>query len=123
MAVGAAWCGVGAASAAAGAAVARRATPLHYAAWNGNAAVTAALLVAGADASIKDWIGYAAPRRTADRRSRSRRVARRRTAERLAQDNGKSGAYAAAVVQARGRAARHRLPHAGMGLRSLRAPD
>ncbi len=32
---------------------------------------------------------------------------------------GNSGAYAAAVEQARGRSARHRLPHAGMGRRSL----
>jgi hypothetical protein len=41
-------------------------------------------------------------------------VSRRRTAEEVAQANGHSGAYAAAVAQARGRAARHRLPHAGM---------
>jgi hypothetical protein len=39
--------------------------------------------------------------------------ARRKTAERLAQENGNSGAYAAAVEQARGRSARHRRPHAG----------
>ena len=61
MAVGTACVRSAWASAAAGAAVARRSTPLHYAAWNGDAAVTAALIVAGADASIKDWIGYAAP--------------------------------------------------------------
>jgi hypothetical protein len=54
---------VGWASAAAGAAVACRSTPLHCAAANGTAAVTAALLGAGADASIKDNYGYAALRR------------------------------------------------------------
>jgi hypothetical protein len=42
------------ASAAANAAVARRKTPLHYAAYNGHADATAALLGAGADASIQD---------------------------------------------------------------------
>jgi hypothetical protein len=41
------------------------------------------------------------------------RGARRKTAERLAQENGNSGAYEAAVEQARGRSARHRRPHAG----------
>ncbi len=59
---GSAW-----ASAAAGAAVARRYTPLHYAVYFGRAdeiAVMAALLGAGADASIKDSGGYAVPRRT-----------------------------------------------------------
>ncbi len=59
---GSAW-----ASAAAGAAVARRYTPLHYAVYYGRAdanaiAVMAALLGAGADASLKDSGGYAVPR-------------------------------------------------------------
>jgi cytohesin len=40
-----------------GAAVARRWTPLHYAAKYGHANAMAALLGAGADASIKDWNG------------------------------------------------------------------
>ncbi len=40
---------------------ARRDTPLHLAVINGNAAVTAALLGAGADASIKNRSWYAAP--------------------------------------------------------------
>ena len=42
-----------------------RFTPLHNAAGNGNAAATAALLGAGADATIKNHKGYAAPRRAA----------------------------------------------------------
>jgi hypothetical protein len=65
LAVGAACVRSAWASAAACAAVARRATPLHFAARNGDADATAALIVAGADASIKDWTGYAAPRHTA----------------------------------------------------------
>ncbi len=48
------------ASAAAGAAVARRSMPLHSAAVNGHADATAALLGAGADASIKGTCEYAA---------------------------------------------------------------
>jgi hypothetical protein len=39
------------------AAVARRQTPLHMAAYKGDAKATAALLGAGADASIQDWAG------------------------------------------------------------------
>ncbi len=109
MAVGAACVRSAWASAAAGAAVARRATPLHYAAWNGNAAVTAALIGAGADVSIKDWTGYAAPRHTAVRHSRSP-GARRMTAEQQAQFCGKIAEYATAVQQARGRCAHHRSP-------------
>jgi hypothetical protein len=51
---------LGWASAAADAAVARRKwTPLHWAVVRGRADLTAALLGAGADASIKDCIGYA----------------------------------------------------------------
>ncbi len=67
------WCGLGWASAAA---VASRSTPLHWAAYNGNADATAALLGSGADASVKDNNEYAAPRRavphgpTASSRSR-----------------------------------------------------
>ncbi len=49
----------------AGAAVARSYTPLHLAADNGHADAMAALLGAGADASIQDSIGYAVPRRAA----------------------------------------------------------
>ena len=45
------------ASAAANAAVARRWTPLHIAAHYGHADATAALLGAGADASIQDGSG------------------------------------------------------------------
>jgi hypothetical protein len=45
------------ASAAADAAVARRSTPLHYAARYGHADAMAALLGAGADASIEDKFG------------------------------------------------------------------
>ena len=45
------------ASAAADAAVARRSTPLHYAARYGHADAMAALLGAGADASIQDCYG------------------------------------------------------------------
>ena len=45
--------------------VARRSTPLHLAADYGHAAATAALLGAGADASIENCGGYDAPRRTA----------------------------------------------------------
>ena len=45
------------ASAAANAAVARRLTPLHMAAGNGHADAMAALLGAGADASIQDCHG------------------------------------------------------------------
>jgi hypothetical protein len=52
------------ASAAANAAVARRSTPVHLAAQHGEAAATAALLGAGADASIEDYRGYAVLRRT-----------------------------------------------------------
>ncbi len=76
----------------------------------------AALLGAGADASIGDRFGSAAPRRAAPHGptgTNCSRGARRKTAERLAQENGNSGAYAAAVEQARGRFARHRRPHAG----------
>ncbi len=109
MAVGTACVRSGWASAAAGAAVARRATPLHFAARNGDADATAALIGAGADASIKDWTGYAAPRRTAERHSRSP-GARRRTAEQQAQFCGKIAEYAAAVQQVRGRSAHHRSP-------------
>jgi hypothetical protein len=105
---------LGWASAAARAAVARRSTPLHWAAYNGNADATAALLGSGADGSIKDNNEYAAPRRAARPTATSRsRGARRNTAEQAAPWNAKSGAYAAAVEQARGRSARHRLPHAG----------
>ncbi len=107
----------------ASAAGARRTTPLHLAAWNGNADATAALLGAGADASIKESSGYAALSRAARPTATNQiRRARRRTAERWAQRNGESGAYAAAVEQARGCAARHRLPHAGVGLRSHSFP-
>ncbi len=67
------WCGLGWASAAAGAAVASRSTPLHWAAYNGNADATAALLGSGADTSIKDNNEYAAPRRAAPRRTADRR--------------------------------------------------
>ena len=45
------------ASAAANAAAARRSTPLHYAANNGHADAMAALLGAGADASIQNIFG------------------------------------------------------------------
>ena len=45
------------ASAAANAAVARRSTPLHWAAVYGHADAMAALLGAGADASIQDFFG------------------------------------------------------------------
>jgi ankyrin repeat protein len=45
------------ASAAANAAVARRKTPLHWAAHYGRADLMAALLGAGADASIQDGRG------------------------------------------------------------------
>ena len=110
------WCGLGWASAAAGAAVASRSTPLHWAAYNGNADATAALLGFGADASIKDNNEYAAPRRAAPHgptAASCSRGARRDTAQQCARGNAKSGAYAAAVEQARGRSARHRLPHAG----------
>ena len=48
------------ASAAAVAVDACRATPLHWAAYKGHTATTAALLGAGADPSIKECNGYAA---------------------------------------------------------------
>jgi hypothetical protein len=50
------------ASTAAGAAVARRNTPLHLAAESRNADVAAALIGAGADATVKNIDGYAALR-------------------------------------------------------------
>ncbi len=92
-------CG-GRASAAAGAAVARRNTPLHLvidlplhlAAARGNAFVidvVTALIGAGADMTLKNIEGYAALCRMADRHSRSP-YARRMTAEQLwlARDGG-----------------------------------
>ncbi len=50
------------ASTAAGAAVARRNTPLHRAAYYGHADVAAALIGAGADMTVKNIDGYAALR-------------------------------------------------------------
>ena len=35
-------------------------TPLHYAAWHGNAAAVRLLLAAGADATLLDWYGRTA---------------------------------------------------------------
>ena len=93
-----------------------RSTPLHWAAYKGNADATAALLGSGADASIKDNNEYAAPRHAARPTATSRSCgARRETAEQCARNDRKSGAYAAAGEQARGRSARHRhrLPRAG----------
>ena len=70
-----------------------RSTPLHWAAYKGNADATAALLGSGADASIKDTNEYATPRRSARPTSASRsRGARRETAQQCARGNAKSGA-------------------------------
>jgi hypothetical protein len=112
-------------SARASAAGARRTTPLHCAAYSGDAGATAALLGAGADASIKESSGYAAPSRAVPLWPHGRPPPAARIDPAVLVGGRRSDGHSATGRAARTRrrwsrrakgcAALHRLPHAGRG--------
>ncbi len=107
---------------------ARRYTALHWAAYNGHADATAALLGAGADAAIEDFyfIGCAAQRSAAQRRS-AQPTATAAVAALVGRRQGNAHKRMGRAAHMRRRWSRRAaallaivsLPHAGMGLRSL----
>ena len=79
----------------------RRDTALMYAACNGHADATCALLIAGAAEGIKDINGYGSRYRASRRGTAPADAACSETAEDYAKQNGKAAAYADAVKRVR----------------------